>query len=412
MGVFYFDQTSASAITKERYTKDYVEMLVFKSPAFAMMPKKTDYGGQSFIGATGYAPPASTSPSDATAFTTGGPSQYSQWNCPWVQLFGSANVTGFAIDATKGDENAIVDVIVRESDNAYESLGQDLGYGIWSNGGGARGKLSAGTVAGTGPFTLLNPNDIVKFMAGMIVNAATTDGTSGAVETGSAIIQSVDVNAGTFTTTANLSTGIPTVSNTDFLFSQGSFGATMKGVPAWIPDVNHRPTGGDSFNGVNRFNTDPARLAGIYYNGGGGPKEESLFQAMILSNRLGGKPDKCFLNPVDYSDVVKGLQSRSIYAITGTAFGSPTIGFDGVKVVTPGGTLEIYEDPYVPSGDGYLLQMNTWLIPSMGPVPKVLDEVDGITWLRQAGLDAYQMRIGARFTTYCKSPGSNAVVTF
>ena len=162
MGTFVFDATSATAITKVRYSKKKVEQITFQSPAFGMIPKATDYGGASYNASLSFAPMASVSPSDATAFTTGNPSQYVQWVCPWFQLYCSANVSGFAIDQTKGEENALVDIIVREADSAYKAMGTNIGGQLWGYGGGSIGKLSAGTVSGTGPFTLGTPSQITS----------------------------------------------------------------------------------------------------------------------------------------------------------------------------------------------------------------------------------------------------------
>ena len=418
MGIFYFDATSASAITKYRYTKKKIDSLIMKSPAFAMAPKSPEYGGQSYQGALNLAPMASVSPSDATAFTTGGPSVYAQWTCAWNALFCSANVTGFAIDATKGDENAMVDVIVAEADKSYEAVGYALGTMFWGMGGGSLAQLSAGTVGGKGPFTVKVASTITNIYSGMVLNAATTNGTTGAVETGSITVATVDINNAQFYTVANATSGISTLANTDYLFNQGSFGAFAPGVPGWIPDVNNRPISTDSFNGQNRYTGDPTRMAGVFYNGKSAPKDQSLFQLLTLIERLcgigtGQGPTHCFLNPVDYADVTRALNTRTQNVIE-SAYNDPHIGFKGIEIISDRGAgIKIFKDQFVPQGDGYLLDMSAWLIPSMGDVPKLLGpQVDGQEWLRQSGVDAYQRRIGCRYTTYCQRPWANGVVTF
>jgi hypothetical protein len=411
MGVFNFDVTNANQVTKIRYSEEKVEELVLSCPTVALMPKRPDYGGTSYVGTAMYAPMASVSVSDAVAFTTGTPSQFATFTCPWNSLFGSANLTGYAIDACKGDENALVDVIYQQVDAAYLAMGIGLGQAVWGSGGGSIAQMNGGTIGGTGPFTLTVPSQITNMYAGMILNSSTTNGTSGSVKTGSVILQSVDVNAGTFAVTANFTTGIPTAANTDFLFPQGAFGAFLTfPIPNWIPQSTNRPIVSDNFNGVNRFTTDPARLAGVYYAGGGADKAESLLQTLILVNRLQGKPTHIMTNNLDFADVLKGLTGRVEYTEE-FAFKNPQIGFDAVKVVTPAGTVSIMQDPFVPQGFAWSLQMDNWVLPSMGQVPKVGD-IDGQMWLRQNGIDAYSLRLVARFTDFCTAPAHNGVTTF
>ena len=411
MGVFNFDVTNANFVTKVRYETAKVEELVLKSPTLAIMPKRPDYGGTSYVGTAMYAPMASVSVSDAVAFTTGTPSQFATFNCPWNSLFGSANLTGYAIDACKGDENALVDVIYQQVDAAYLAMGIGLGQALWGSGGGSIAQLVGGTIGGTGPFTLTIPSQITNMYAGMILNSSATNGSTGSVKTGSVIIQSVDVNAGTFTTTANFSTGIPTAANTDYLFPQGAFGAFLTfPIPNWIPSAATRPIVTDNFNGVNRFTTDPARLAGVFYAGGGADKAESLLQTLILVNRLQGSPTHVMANNLDFSDILKGLTGRVEYSSV-EAFKNPQIGFDAVKVVTPAGTVEIMQDPFVPQGSAWSLDIGDWVMPSMGEVPKIGD-IDGQMWLRQNGIDAYSLRLVARFTDFCRAPAHNGATTF
>lgn len=417
MGTFYFDATSASAITKYRYTKKKVDTLLLKSPGFAMAPKAPEYGGQSYQGALNLAPMASASPSDSIAFTTGGPSQYAQWTCSWSELYASANVTGRAIKATKGDENAMVDVITSEADKSYEAMGVMLGAMFWGMGGGQIGQFNgSGSVTGTAALTLININTITNFYKGMILNTSATNGLTGTVKSGSVTLASVDVNAGTMTPSAAWNAGIATIANTDYVFIQGGFGAFAPGVPGWIPDVNNRPISTDSFFGQNRYTGDPTRMAGVFYNGKGAPKDQSLFQLLTLIERLcgigtGQGPTHCFLNPVDYADVTRALTTRT-QNVTESAYNDPQVGFKGIEIVSDRGAgIKIFKDQFVLSGDGYLLDMSSILIPSMGEVPMLLDE-DGLEWCRQAGVNAYQRRVGAIYTTYFQRPWSCGVVTF
>jgi hypothetical protein len=412
MGAFVFDTATATAITKTQYTKKAIDMIVLKSPALGLMPKETVPGGLNYVGATGYAPPQSGSSVDTVAFTTGAPSQYAQWVCTWADFYQSCNISGKAWAQTQGTEGALVKIVTEEVDRGLENVGFQISTQLWGSGGGAVAQLASGTVAGTGPFGLSNAQQITNMQVGQILNASATNGTTGAVRAGSVQIASIDINAGTFTLTGNGTAGIAALTNTDFLFNQGGFGLAMQGIPAWLPTSANRPTAGNPFNAVDRAALDPTRLAGVYYLGNGATKRESLMQLAMLIQRMGGKPTHIFIHPLDYADVIKEMTGSVTFPVTEKAFGSPQIGFDGVRVVTPAGIMSMFIDPFVPSGSAWMLTLSDFLMPSMGEVPTIADEVDGLQWCRQFGSDTYQLRIVAHWTMYLKNPGHSGCVTF
>lgn len=408
-----FDVTAATPILKVRYTEKKIETLAFVSSGLAKMPKKTDGGGLNYTGAIRNAVQSSVSASDTIAFTTGSGSVYQQWICPWKYAYASGNLTGAAIDQANGDMDSLVDAMTSEFDGAFIALGIHAGSALYGNGGGAIGQLNGASVTGATTLTLLNISQIVNFYDGMIVQASATDGTSGSLRSGgaTATLSGVDVNLGTITSASPFVSQIAALGVSDYLFNQGDFGAKIPGLAAWIPDSNSRSGLGTAFNNVVR-SVDPVRLAGVAYNGKGAPKSETVIQTAALVGRMMGKPDLLLCNPLDYADVVKELSTRVQY-VTSEAFNNPQIGFDGVKVATQYGTITILMDPFCPQGSAWLLTLSTWLLISMGKLPKVLGTgIDGQEWLRNAGADSYQLRTGYRATTYCSAPGWNAAILF
>lgn len=412
------DITTAANVSKQRYTDKTIETLMYQSEIAGMIPKAPNYGGISYNGSIRSAVQSTVSANDTIAFTVGGASQYGAWSCPWREGYASANITGRAIDQTNGDANAMVDLMVGEEDGAYIALGIHLGAALWGNGGGAIGKVSAQSTVASTTITLANTADIVKFWQGQILNASVTDdGTGGGAPIGggtpsTATVVSVDESAGTITLAGNWSVAFAGITaGTSYLFNNGDFNAKIQGIPAWLPDVNNRAGLATAFNGVVRSNS-PTKLAGHYYQGNGAPKGESVNALLSRINKLQGRPKHLFLNPVDYVDVVNDFGSR-VQIVTEAAFKMPQIGFEGVKVATPYGSLTVFQDAFCPAGNGYALDLKTWLLPSMGKVPKVLGkDVDGNEWLRYPTSDGYQKRFGYRGATYCSAPGHNGVVTF
>ena len=77
------DTAAVTPVLKNRYTEKKIETLAFQSALLAKMPKDGSYGGVAYIGAIRTGTTTSRSASDATAFTTGSASAYSQWTCAW-----------------------------------------------------------------------------------------------------------------------------------------------------------------------------------------------------------------------------------------------------------------------------------------------------------------------------------------
>ena len=401
-----FDSNAAQGILKERYTKLQIQTLSYQSATVGLMPKDEDGGGAAYNGSIRSAVTTCRSADDTIAYGTGGsPSTYNMWSIPWKSSYAAANISGEAIDKADGNENSLVDALIGEFDGAFVALGLDLGATLFGNGGGAIGVVDA-TPAGT-TVQLRDISQVVNFQPGMVLQAATTDGTSGSVESGTVQLSKVDEMTGILTANANWTAGISTIAAGDSLFANGDFGAKFIGFGGWLPDANNRPTSA-LFFGVDRT-ASPVKLAGAYLDGGGSPKEETLVELAMYVGRTGGKPEYCVCNPVDYADLAKAMESRA-RIVTPEAYETPTILFSGFQVSTPWGVMSIISDVFCPKGKFYLLQMNTWLLGSIGGMPKVLGEgVDKMTWLRQSGSDSYQMRAAYRAMLYCSAPGYNGV---
>lgn len=413
---FNFDITAAQQITKVRYTDKTVETLSFQDPLLGMMPKKEGIGGANYTGAIRSAVGSAISPSDTTAFTTGGSSIYNQWVCQWGTLFGSANVTGTAIARTKGDPNAFVEAITGEFDGLFIGLGMTLTGFLYGNGGGAIGRISPSSTPATSQIIQLDDTSLaVNFWQGQILQASVDDGTGGAgTLVGTVTVGSVDPITGNVGVTAANWSGITSIAAGCYLFNQGSYNATPPGLAGWLPDDLHRPTASSpNFNGVPRY--VDSRLSGAYYFGNGNPYSESLWQLAVLMARYGagrdGKPLKAFVNYLAFAQIGKEQMGKVVIS-TDTAFKAPQVGFQGIRLMGPNGPIDVYPSSMCPANKGWILDMSKWLIPSEGKLPRVFTD-DNSTWLRGAGADTYQLRGGTRgWTTYCSDPSKQGVVRF
>ncbi len=405
-----FDISAATPVLKNYYTPKKVESLVFQSPALAIMPKDTGGSGVAYVGAIRSAITSAVSFTDTTAFTSAGASVYKQWVCPWRSGYARALVSGEVLDKTGNDRGAFVKAVVSETEGAYDAIGQQIGAGLWHNGGGSIGKLDGSTTVTGLVQTLANPSDAINFRVGQVIRSSATDGTTGSVKVGSVTLAAVDLFTGVLTATGNWDAGITSPVNTDYLFPDGDFGLAFQGIPAWIvPGSLRASVLGTSFNGVTR-SSDPVHLAGVPYQGNGAPKKESMIQLGMMLHRLKSKPTHFFVNDMDFADIAKDLMTNARIS-TETAYKNPQIGFAALEYVAPFGSIKIMTDPFLAQGAGYMLDMSTWLMPSMGQIPKV-DFLDKMSWLRTAGSDSYEFRTLYRCATYCANPAKNGVVEF
>ena len=404
------DTAQITPALKHRYTDKKVETLSFKSPTFGRIPKDTGYGGDLYIGAVRSAIPSTISASDTIAFGSGGSaSTYLQWQCPWYDFYGAANITGRAIDRANGDANALVKAMAGEFDGIFESMGQALGNTVWGNGGGAIGQIASFTNSGASPctITLTDVNTCINFWNGLQLQSSVDDGTGGAGVDSAIILITVtacNINAGTITVSF---TGAGPLVASHYLLVNGNYASVFPGIPAWIPPPSVTITSA-TFNGINRLQ-DVTRLSGSSYSGGGGSKLDTIIQLNIQLHRLQGNPDFLPLNHSDYADILKEGQGR----VTNTTISAydERVSFPAVKLMTPTGEISLTPDAFVPTGYFWLLETSTWLLASMGKIPKVLS-ADDLDWLRQGGADAYQLRVGSRATTYCQKPWCNGCGQF
>lgn len=409
------DASALSAVLKQIYDQDEVYTLSYSNEdtLFAMMPKDEEFYGANKAIALRYATPLGMGATISDAQANKASSLWGRFTLTRSAYFGTASITTEAIRASKGDAAALVEGLRSEIDGMIHSVTRKVAKMAYSNGGGAIGQV-ANTVFTGQTLTLTNPGDIVNYEKGMVLRLSAADGTSGALRTGSLVIDGLDRNAGTIHCTQALSTGVAAIATNDFIFqapatSTGDFGTWLKGLTGWLPSTAPTVGGGDNWFGVDR-SADVVRLAGLRMSGGGGPIEETIIQTAAVLHREGAKPSHVFCNPLDWAKLVQALGSRTVYDRV-TAFNKPEIGFDAVSVATPTGKALVVADLNCPQGAGFMLQMDTWKLHSLGQAPGIIDD-DGLMIFRSATSDDYEVRIGVYGNYGCEAPGYNANIVW
>jgi len=402
------NQSAIDKIAKDLYPQDDINKLVIeKSALLGMIKKRQDFVGRRQVVGLRFATPSGRSSVLQNAITNQNPSKLEGFYVTRIKDYAVASIDTETIRSADGKKGSIVEALDLEIGGALEALRRSMAISLFRNQGGSIGKLVdiGNAVTTTGPFGLAVPEDISNFEQGMTIQLAVTDGTTGAVKPGTAVIAKVDRNLGQFTTAANLSTGIGTAALTDYVFYDGDFGVRMAGLAAWIPQV--APTTA-LFFGVDRTQ-DPERLAGVRPTvTSGAPIEIVLQQALGQMARNMSEPDTIFLNPTDWMQLVVSLGSKLVIQKV-HARDTADISFDAVVIAGPKGMVKVLSDPNCPKGIAYVLQMDTWCLWTLGPVG-FLDE-DGLRMLRGATSDDYTWRMGYYGNLVCDAPGWNAVVT-
>lgn len=421
------DISAINAVLKQRYTKKQLNTISFADrPGLAAIAKDTNGGGANLVVGIRNSLPQTRSATFANAQAAStyaaGPSTYNSWTITWFSDYGTANITGQVIDQAKGDENALVDAVVSEVDGMIENLANSAAVVLYHNGGGARGSISANATYPTSGNTiqLATPDDVTNFALNMCVQLSSDDGTGGAgVTTGGGgnnvgFIVGIDYDQGLLTLSASLNgananwtTVFNGAASGYFIFAQGDYNKFPAGYSGWLPST--APGSGDSFYGVNR-SKDPTKLAGVRVAGNGAAYEETAITAMTRVGRMGGKPKVCMVNPTDWSAIEKSQQGRVVYNRV-DSFDDPEIGFKSLVITGPKGPVDFVSDVYCPTGNGYLLQPDTWLFYSMGEIPRIIEE-DGLRMLRSATSDAYEVRGVWRGAPACTAPGWNGHISW
>ena len=396
------DLTAITPVLKEIYPDGAPPQLVYKNnPFFAMVPKFKEAYGESYKVPLIYGNPQGRSATFATAQTNQTAGKYGAFDVTVVSDYATAQITGEVIDKTRNDKGAFVRAVKSEMDGALNQLTRSIAHSLYNNGGGAIGQIATTATVASATLILSNPEDVVHFEIGQVIAAASTDGTSGSLRTGTATISAIDRSAGTITTAGgNWSTQITSLATSDYLFVSGDFGGKAKGLNAWCPSSAPSST---SFFGMDR-SVDTDRLGGIRYDGSSQAIEEALQDGCERAARGGGQPDIIFCHPKQVANLSKALGSKAMYDKRYSDVGN--IGFRTIKIDTPVGTVDVVPDINCQPAVAWGLQMDTWVLISLGDTPKMLDD-DGMAMLRTASSDAVELRCVSRHQLACRAPGFN-----
>lgn len=400
-----FNTTAATAALKELYTDQVLQNMVYAdNPFLAMIPKKTDFGGK-------YKPIPiiiGTSQGRSALFATAQANQTAadikSFLLTRVSDYSIAQITNEMLLAAKTDKMAFIEGSKVLVDAAIRAITNSLASKLFRTGTGTIGRI---LTISSGTITLTNAADIVQFEKNMVLRASTDEVTIRATYKG--YITSVNRTAGTMTVASDTydgSTATPTNwTNTDYLSVDGDANACISGLGAWLPTT---APGATAFYGVDR-SVDTVRLGGVRYDGSAQTIEECVIDGSALVAREGGRPTKLICNYATWAALEKSLGSKVTYT---DLKGPADIAFRGIKINGANTQIDVFPDRNCPATLGYLLQLDTWCLNSLGDAPSILRYGDGLEMLRVYNGDSAELRCGYYANVSCNAPGWNAVLTF
>lgn len=391
--------STIAAVLEELYIPaDAQEHILRANPTLALIPHVTTGGGKYRHVPVKYVRPQGRSNTFSDALANGAPTGRVAFDVPWKSNYQVGGIDGDVIDDAKGNKVMLVDHIDGEINGAMDNLSDDIGFNLFRNFGGARGKVGA---VSAGVITLDDIETVAHFEVGMQLVCDTADGTtSGTARSGVGTVTDVDRDLGKVTYSGT----ITSIATNDFIFAEGDKGEKMAGFESWVPYTAPTAT---AFYGVDRT-SDLTRLSGVRYDATSDTTRQALSRLATRIRRFkkGSMPDLAVVSPIVYGELDIALESEK--RVTDLEGPNGAVGFEAIRLFTPAGSVNVIEDPNCPADRLRLINTKSWCFETCGEMVRLLDD-DGSMMLRQAAADGYEFRLKSRGNIYCKEPGSNGV---
>jgi hypothetical protein len=405
------DLTAYDPMLKDHYAPGEVAKMAFQeNKALGLLKKsrKKMVGGRRWIQPVGYALPGGGSSTFATAIAAANnTSKYEAWEVTRASHYRLAKVTNETIEATATGDMDAFEPAFDEFDRAIDAESNWINFRFFRSKSGAIGQLTNTSFATT-VMTLDDASSVWGVREGDVLKlTASADGSS--LKTGSLTVASVQRQAGTITSTANLSTGVATVAASDYVILDGDATLAPAGLADWVPDSAPAST---AFYGVDRT-IETEYLGGLRIDATDGRSvANALVDAVAAVDNIGGSPDVCFMNPLTFGTLAKQMEGK--WTITSAAGYDgkkvASVGYKGFTVNLNGHELTIYTDRCCPVKRIYVLTWSSWTMFSAGAAPNFLQRRAGSIIKVSEASDGYEARVGEYMNFCCATPGWNCVI--
>lgn len=397
-----FDTAGAlAAFFKVRYKGKVQDILTYEKPTLGMIKRSEGLTGIKTVLPVKIDNPQGMSAVLAQALSNATSSVGRAWGITPATYYAGLQLDARTMMASKNDEGAYLKARANDYEGLLTSIGQELEQFLWRDGSGSMGQVDADPGVGT-TVQLATVEDSINFHIGMRVlfYADVAGSPSGAPRDAVAdVVSAVNHDTGLVTFALALDAAILA---TDHMVREGNLNACMKGIPAWIPAAD--PSATPFFDMVR---SDAPQMLGGWRQTWLGTIEETAKKLDSKIRRISQRPKCLWLSFSNFLKLEAELGTRAIrYADGGMAkFGRPSL-----AMVAPGGTIEVKAGPFVPEDSGYLLDMSTWELMSLGEVPHVVQD-DGLTAIRIGSGVTAEDGIEIRFRYFaqlvCHNPYAN-----
>lgn len=382
-----------------------------KRPMFALIPKDETFGGRNMPLVNRYGNPQGVSSAFATAQSNFTSMKLGGFVLTRVTEYSVSGIDGEAIEASESDKFAFFEALTAQIDSSMDSLMDTIETYLPRAGTGAIGKVSSGSTVSTATITLDDTADAHNFEVGMTLVEASS--ATAALGTGSEVLKTINRATGDLgSTSAAWNTVLSSLATGHFLFRQGdaynnASNKVLTGFLGWVPAT--APSVGESFFAQDR--SSDSRLYGNYYDGSAGSIEEALINGQSYGSQVGGKIDNYFINHTKFRRFKMELGTKEWFVKNAQTPDGETaeVNFQAIRIQGDDGPIGVVAANKCQGTIAWGQQMDTWVLATLGAAPKLLD-YDGLTILRQATADGYEVRVGIRGQVGCKKPGSNVQV--
>ncbi len=347
-----------------------------------------------------------------TAKQNKGTSTFAKMTVETSDNFALWSVDNKLITLTRNQKGALMRALQEATEGAQRKFKRRTVRALWGTGGGSIGKVATSGIS-TVNLTLSDPLDIRNFDIGDVCSFANDDGytaTAGVFsETRRVVGLDEDTGIVTFDTTLATIVGL---GDADYVFIDGDYNATMKGVPFYVtssaPGVNSIPATKWGMT----CTTWPQRLSGHRFTGDQNQVPEEVMNALTKAFIRNCNTTDVFLSPSLFNEFAQGLESQRVRQ---TEEKVGRVGYTGIEVTSQSGkTVKCWGDPSVrksPSGNEmvYGLNLDGWVLHSAEEYPMWLT-ADEKKFMTEANANAKEGRVGGYGQTYTNAPGENWVL--
>lgn len=348
-----------------------------------------------------------------TAKANKGPSTFKKMQIETSDNFSLWSVDNKLITLSRNQKGALMRALQEATEGAQNKFKRRTVRALWGTGGGSIGKVATGGIS-TVYLTLDDINDIRNFDIGDVCAFAPDDGYTASAgvfdQTRTVVAVDEDLGRVQFDTTLATITGLIAGC---FVFIDGDYGSTMKGVPFYVtssaPGVSGVPTTKWGMD----CTTWPQRLSGHRFAGDQNQVPEEVMNALTKAFRRNCNTTDVFFSPELFNEFAQGLESQRQRPAEEKI---GRVGYTGIEVTSQSGkTVKCWGDPSVrklPSGNQaiYGLNMDGWVLHSAEAYPMWLTADGEKKFMVEENNNAREGRVGGYAQTYTNAPGENWVL--